>query len=180
MATVAPSTTTGQGMYEDTIAFRDHDDALDRKEGGSEVAEDTELSATYFVKICDLLRWMRAIMWAYLATLTLTPAAESSDNIDVTIQVKNTKAAADLEEERILEVWLADTATGWECATAPTGGISVQTGVAADVATAGKRIRVITDATGTAVIRVTESGAKSFFVRVREASKVFTQEITFA
>jgi hypothetical protein len=179
MATVSPSTATGQALYENTASFRDHDDALDRKEGGVEVAEATEFSATELESILDCIRWMRGIMWADLARLELSAGGETSNYRDVTLQVVDTKGA-DLAEIHLVEMWLADTATGWECATAPDGGLAVQTGTAADVATAGKRIRVLTDATGTAVVRVTESTAKTFQVRARIGSKVSTLALAFA
>jgi copper(I)-binding protein len=111
--------------------------------------------------------------------LTVSAAAESSDNVDVTLQVKDA-AGNNLAEEHLIEFWLADTATGWELGTAPSGGVSVTTGVAADVATAGKRIRLVTDTNGTAVIRATEAGTKTAYARARLGSKVVTATCTWA
>jgi hypothetical protein len=111
--------------------------------------------------------------------LSISAAAESSDNVDVTLQVKDANGN-NLSEEHMVEFWLADTTTGWELATAPSGGISVTTGVAGDVATAGKRLRVITNTSGTAVIRGTESGTKTAYARARIAGKVSTATCTWA
>jgi hypothetical protein len=110
--------------------------------------------------------------------LAVSAAAENTNNVDVTLQVKDA-AGNNLAEEHLIEFWLADTATGWELGTAPDGGISVTTGVAADVATAGKRIRLITDTNGTAVVRATESGAKTAYARARIAGKVTTATCTW-
>jgi hypothetical protein len=110
--------------------------------------------------------------------LSVVAAAEDTDNVDITLQVKDA-AGNNLAEEHLIEFWLADSATGWELGTAPDGGISVTTGVAADVATAGKRIRMITDTNGTAVVRATESGAKTAYARARIAGKVTTATCTW-
>ncbi|MCG8406740.1 MAG: hypothetical protein MI923_16210 [Phycisphaerales bacterium] len=91
--------------------------------------------------------------------------AESGDDIDVTIQVKDAQGN-DLSEGRILELFLADALEGWETATAPSGGIAIQTGTDFGTLTANKRIRVKADANGQAIIRITEAGAQTWYMGV--------------
>lgn len=98
-------------------------------------------------------------------TVGFTIGAESGNARDITIQLKDV-SGNNLSAVRAIEIWLADSTTGWELTTAPNGGVSIQTGTAMDVPTAGKRLRMMTDASGVAVIRITESGTKNLYVRV--------------
>jgi len=109
----------------------------------------------------------------------VTVGVEASNHIDVSIQVLDAQGN-DLADYRVLEVWLSDTDDGWETATAPDGGISVETGTAFDVVTAGKRIRVKTDNAGLAVVRVSETGTPTWYMGIRIQDKAFySDEITF-
>jgi len=115
-----------------------------------------------------------------VAQLALSAAAESSNHRDVTIQAQDINGN-DQPVSALLEIWLADSATGWELTTAPDGGVSVQNGTAADVPTAGKRLRVMTDTNGKVVIRITESGVKTVYVRAKLGDKVYTSSaVAFA
>jgi hypothetical protein len=181
MSILSPSASNGKDFFDLVETFVDYDDRLDYKESGSPVAVATEFPARELMDILDTLRYVNAVVKAGVPLLDVEAAAESSNNIDVTIQIRDASDYADLADEGLFEMWLADSATGWETAAAPDGGISVQTGVAADVPTASKRIRAITDATGTLVVRVTESGAGTWYLRVRGPNgKVETVELTFA
>ncbi|MFH1603276.1 MAG: hypothetical protein ABIH03_05160, partial [Pseudomonadota bacterium] len=66
-----------------------------------------------------------------ILTASLTVGSEATgDEISVTIQVKDVQGNA-VSKEVLLEVWVADSTTGWECTTAPNGGVTFTTGVAA-------------------------------------------------
>lgn len=95
-----------------------------------------------------------------------TIAAEVSNYIDVTIQVKNAKGD-NVAGVRVLELWLSDTNSGWETATTPDTSVGVQTGVPMDVPTAGERLRVMTNASGVATIRITNTTAQTWYMGVK-------------
>jgi len=116
-----------------------------------------------------------------ILTASLSVGAEGgSDDIIVTIQIKDAQGN-NLSKEVLLECWVADSATGWECSTAPDGGVSVTTGVAADVLTAGKRLRLITTAGGAGAVQLIDSGTPTYYLRVKVGDKVYTSgAITFA
>ncbi len=103
-------------------------------------------------EIADLLNYV-----------TFSVGAEAANAIDVTIQVKNAKGD-NVEAVRVLELWLSDSAGGWETATTPDTSVAVQAGVAMDVPTANERLRVMTNASGVAVIRITHSAAHTWFM----------------
>ncbi len=109
----------------------------------------------------------------------LSVGLEAANAIDVTIQVKNVKGE-NVSEVRVLELWLSDTSSGWETATAPDTSMAVQTGVTMDVPTANKRLRVMTNANGQAVIRITETGAATWFMGVKLQDLIaYSTAITF-
>lgn len=97
---------------------------------------------------------------ALINQVSLAVGAESANTIDVTIQVQNTKGTpASVAAKRIIEVWIADAVDGWESATVPDGGLSVTIGTAFDVITTDKRLRLLTNASGTGVVRLTHAAA---------------------
>lgn len=116
----------------------------------------------------------------YVPKLTHSVAAESGNNIDVTIQVKDV-GANNIAAIHLIELWVADSATGGLCASAPNGGITVTTGTQIQSVTLNKHIRACTDANGTLVVRVTDSGTPTFYLRAQVAGQMYTSgAITFA
>jgi hypothetical protein len=116
-----------------------------------------------------------------ILTASLAVGAEGgSSDISVTIQIKDAQGNS-LSKEILIEAWVADGTTGWECTTAPNGGVTVTTGVAADVPTADKRLRCVTNTSGQAVIQLIDSGTPTYYLRVSVGGKVYTSAaITFA
>jgi len=111
-----------------------------------------------------------------LAAPIVTVAAEAGGTtIDVTIQ-------APLVDARVAyDWWISDDEAGALAAVAPSGGISVQTGVEFGEFTANKSGKVITDATGQAVLRLVEAGALVIWLNViTPAGQITSVEITFA
>lgn len=100
---------------------------------------------------------------ASLPTVELTVDAESGDDIEVTVQVKDA-AGGDLATRALVRVWVGDATYGGEAAAAPDGGLNVQTGTLIETITADKQLVVLTDAGGTAVVRITQSGDKTFYL----------------
>ena len=100
---------------------------------------------------------------SWLPTLLLSAGAESGDNIDVTVQVKDA-LGQNLAIRGLVRMWVGDAAFGGEAAAAPDGGMSVPTGTLMQTITANKQIVVLTDATGKAVLRLTQSGSKTFYL----------------
>ena len=110
---------------------------------------------------------------------TFSVAAEVSNAIDVTIQLKIVKGD-NISEVRVLEVWLADSVGAWETGTAPSTSVGVQTGVAMNVPTALKRLRVMTNASGVAVIRITETSTGTWYLGAKIQDLVaYSGAITF-
>jgi len=106
--------------------------------------------------------------------------SEASDAIDVTIQFEDSEGTS-ISEKRLVRAWIGDAVEGVEAATAPSGGVAVQTGGLLQTVTTGKHLLVITDATGAAVIRLSESGTPTFYLMVEFDGKVFSSSgITFA
>ena len=62
MSIVAPNAATGQGLYEGTVAFRDHDDLCDNKVAGVYTHVATRYSATECEELSDLHRWHNSIL----------------------------------------------------------------------------------------------------------------------
>lgn len=106
------------------------------------------------------------------ARVALSVGAESSDQIDVSVQARDIQGN-NLAAELLFECWLADAAAGWETSTAA-DALSVVTGVAADAPASNKRLRAITNASGLAVIRVAKTGAQTWYLRVACGGFVFT------
>lgn len=113
-----------------------------------------------------------------IADLSISIGAETSDQIDATIQMKDAQGN-NLSAISTLEFWLADSATGWESSTAA-DALSVTTGTAADVPTAAKRVRALTNGSGQAAIRIAKTGAQTWYGRVLCGGFVYTSaQITF-
>ena len=88
---------------------------------------------------------------------TFSVAAESSDAISVTIQMKNAKAE-NLASVQALRVWLSDTSKGGETATTPSTGFTVTTGTQLKEVTASEHLMVLTNASGVAVVKADQTG----------------------
>lgn len=91
----------------------------------------------------------------YAPKLALSKSAESADNIDFTIQV-TTPRDVNFAKRVLLDVWIGTAQWG---APAGTQTVTVQTGTLIQTVAANQHIRVQTDATGKAVIRVNVAGA---------------------
>ena len=110
----------------------------------------------------------------------LSVGSESSDDIDVTVQLKDA-IGNDVAQEHLMRLWVGDAVKGGECATAPSGGISVQTGTLLNTITAGKQVEVISDTNGTIVLRLTDTGTPTFYLMTEFDGKVYASSaITFA
>lgn len=92
-----------------------------------------------------------AALRAAIPSCSLQVGGEVSDNIDVTVQV-NDAAGAPLAAVTLLRLWVGDADFGGECQTAPSGGISVQTGTLLTTVTANKHLLLLTGANGAAVL----------------------------
>lgn len=146
------------------------EDITDKRPFMNAIVDDTVEADELATALSDLLN-----------TVSISVGSESGNNIDVSIQVKDVKTAANsVAARRVLEVWLSDTNSGGITATAPSAGASVQTGTAMDVITTDKHFRLITDATGAAVVRVSEVGAVTWYLAVRLQDRiVYSGAITF-
>lgn len=114
------------------------------------------------------------------ATFTIADEVANARDITVTVKTLETTPGA-IASRRVLEIWIADSTSGWETGTVPNGGISVEDGVEMDVLTVDKRLRLMTEADGTARVRITHTSTGTWYMRVRIGSKVFTSSaITFA
>lgn len=98
----------------------------------------------------------------YVPKPSISVGAEAADNVDCTIQIKNTNDA-NVAALHLVTWWLADSATGGISSTTPTD-VSVTTGTAIDAVGAVKSGRVMTNASGTAVIRVNYTGANTWYL----------------
>ena len=92
-----------------------------------------------------------------IAKPTFTVGAESSDAIEVTIQMKNTKSESVAQTQK-LRVWLADTPKAGETATTPSGDLTVTTGTELKEVTSKEQLIALTNSSGVAVIKVDQSG----------------------
>lgn len=113
-------------------------------------------------------------------TVDITVGAESSNVIDVDIQVIDTKSTPNnVEARRILEVFLSDSDGGGVTETAP-DGVEVQSGTPFNVITADKHLRLMTTANGAATVRISETGAGTWYLGVRLQDRVvYSDAITF-
>lgn len=100
-----------------------------------------------------------------LGVPTFTAAAEASNAIVVTIQLKDVGGVA-LAAKARATVWVSDTAGGVPSATAPNAATSFTTGTLLKETTTKVLWDVVSDATGVLVLSIGETGAKSFYVNV--------------
>lgn len=116
------------------------------------------------------------------ATTTLTAGAEAGNVIAVTIQLKTPNAKV-MSTRRKFRVWLGTSATDpTVVATAPSGGIAATTGIVLVSPTANKILDIVTDATGKAVLNVTEVGVFTFYfwAQFSDGTAKYLGSITFA
>ena len=106
----------------------------------------------------------------------ITKSAESADNIDFTIQVNNPRGEA-IARKMVLDVWIGTADFG---APAGTQTVSVTTGVQLDAPLANQRLKVLTDATGKAVVRVNVTGAGTRYVMASIAASTKSLAGTWA
>ena len=110
----------------------------------------------------------------------LSVGAESSDTIAVTLQVQDAQGNS-LSERFLLHAWLSDSQYGGECTAAPNSSTSWSTGTQLEEITTDKRWTVITDATGKAVLDISDSGTPTFYLNIEIDGRIYTSSaITFA
>lgn len=127
---------------------------------------------------------MDSVLNRMLDLMHPTPAfvvgVEAANIIEVNIQLNDFKGAA-FTSEKVLEVWLSDTAGGADTSTGPTVGTSATTGTVMHISTAKIRIKVKTDSTGLAVIALEDAGTPTFWLNVDINGEIFSAPaITFA
>lgn len=108
---------------------------------------------------------------------SLSAAAEIANARAVTIQAKDVNGSN--LARRLLRIWVGDADMGGECAAAPDGGVSVGTGTNLQTVTAGKQLFVITDSSGVAVVTLTESTAKTFWVMAADGARIGSVQVAF-
>lgn len=112
--------------------------------------------------------------------ISFSVGSESGNKIQITCQMEQSDGTDITTEAFFAAAWLADSATGGETATAPDTGFTVDTGVQVSVQTADKFLFVLSDATGTLVIDVDETGADTWYLRLAVGGRVWTSgAITF-
>jgi len=94
------------------------------------------------------------------AGATITVAAESGNNVDVTVQLTDAEGN-NLAHSAVIDIFLSDAATGLDVTSAGVdGGISVPaTGSLIATLSTGIASKIQTDATGQAIIRTTDATA---------------------
>lgn len=103
------------------------------------------------------------VLTAAIPSLSISLATIDPSTVDMTIQLKDA-AGANLAAYFISEIWLSDTATGWETATGPDGTNTVTSGTLLETHTANKRWSVMSDATGKIVFRFNvDAGAGTWY-----------------
>lgn len=116
-----------------------------------------------------------------LPYLTISIGAEAANAITLTFQAYDAGGAS-LAAIVPFELWLSDGVEGWETAAAPDGGIAVGVGTLLETLTAGKRISLVTNASGQAQVTLTESTAKTWYARamLNDGKVVTSAAVTFA
>lgn len=116
-----------------------------------------------------------------LPYLTIAVGAEAANAITLTFQAYDAGGAT-LAAIVPFELWLADAADTWETAAAPDGGIAVGVGTLLETLTAGKRISLVTNASGQAQVTLTESTAKTWYARamLNDGKVVTSAAVAFA
>ena len=97
------------------------------------------------------------------ATFAIGTQAVQSRTVSVTLK---TAAGAAISHAGVVDVYLSDASTGLDiAATAPSGGVAIgSAGKVLAAITAGKLIKVVTNATGGVDLILTENTAKSFYI----------------
>jgi len=111
--------------------------------------------------------------------VTIAVGTGAANAIAVTVQVRD---AADNNRAGLflLRCWLSDTAGGGETTTSPSGGTAVTTGTLVTAHTADRHLVAVTDATGLAVLTLTEAGARTWFVNAEFDGVVYSSvAVTF-
>lgn len=116
---------------------------------------------------------------------SFTIGAEASNIINVAVQLKSDKSQQAITARRIVDVYLADAATGAAIAgTAPDGGVAIGTNGAILVAlVASKMVKVVSNASGAFDLNITHAaGAKTVYVVVvmPNGRQVVSSAVTFA
>lgn len=147
------------------------------------VTADINTLAVTTAKINDLAvtagKIAAAVTANFVMSMTITAAAESSNHIDVTVQLKDI-AATNLAAVTPVTVWISDTALAAPTGTAPDGGTTFTAGVLLKADTAAVLLRGVTTTGGLVTARVVESTAKSFFVNALAGDITSSLQITFA
>jgi len=113
----------------------------------------------------------------------MTVGAEAGNVIAVSIQLKSDKSRATLAVRRVLDIYLADAATGAAIiGTAPSSGIAIGTnGAVLASVVANKYLTVVSTAAGLIDFTITEAGAKTLYLVVvmPNGRQVVSGPITF-
>lgn len=121
----------------------------------------------------------------FLDSVTLSKDTEGTvgaNTIRVTMQLLDI-AGTNWTKATLVEIWLADTATGWETGSAPdtSATVGVGSGVAADIPTVKKRFRGVTTTGGAITLDVVHGGSGgNWYVRIKAADVVYTSSTTLA
>lgn len=114
-----------------------------------------------------------------LPRVVFTIGAEGSNEISVTVQFEDW-AGADLTERCVAFCWLGDTAYAAETGDVPSGGWTATTGTLVSTQTTNASGWFMTDANGTMVIKLTETGADTWYLHVQVGARVYASgAITF-
>lgn len=124
------------------------------------------------------------IQYDYLAA-TVTLGTEASNHIDATVTLTTAFSALGVTNSQALQrnvLWvLSDTSTGGVAATAPSGNVTVQTGVELSNNASGKSGVASPNSSGVLVLRITESTTKTFYLRIFVDGKhLTTKAVAFA
>jgi len=138
---------------------------------GHNLAEAAIVSA--FWRLNDVQReaLIAGLATGEVAALTVAAAAGTSNVCNVTVQLKDGDGA-NLTRRELINFWLSDEAAGaGVTGTTASGTVTATTGVDIGVITAKKVLTVLTDATGKAVIAITDSAKTQFYCCASVAGK---------
>lgn len=120
-----------------------------------------------------------AALWPLAVTLRVTIGSETAHSIDLTVQVVD---GAGQPVSGLFEVhaWLSDSTAGALTSLPPDGGASVTAGTLLVTEVTAKRWRLVTGTDGACVLRVTHSGARSWYLQGQLGGRIVTSsEIRF-
>lgn len=112
-------------------------------------------------------------------SVTLTPGDEASSAITVAVQVLDGLGES-LSGATDIEWWLSDTAAAAPTSTAPTSATVVSTGVVLKEYTDKVYGKVLSDNTGAAAIKVTQSAAVDYYFNAIIDGNIVSQLIEFS